>query len=160
MNDQVNKPEFWAERLKEAGDDIRLSVYQCPDTMWEEINKAHKGVIEKLGITGNVLDAACGYGRISEWFEGYYMGLDISPEFIELARKKYPNKRFMLADITKGLPFPDGHFDWTICLSLRAMIIRELGKEQWEMNYLPELRRVSKKVLFLEYSDYDKYEVL
>ncbi len=54
-----------------------------------------------------ILDLACGTGRMLD-LAG--TGLDISPNMIAEARKKYPGKHLSTGDATR-LPFPDAIFD-------------------------------------------------
>ena len=45
-------------------------------------------------------------------------GCDISPHAVKVCTKIFadlPRKRFFVHDITKKIPFPDGHFDVIIC---------------------------------------------
>ena len=97
-----------------------------------------------------MLDAACGYGRLSPIFEKY-IGVDFSPDFINIARKSFPKKEFLVANI-KELPFEDNKFDWSICSSLKTMIEENSGEEEWN-KMKKELLRVSKKILILEYTE-------
>ena len=65
-----------------------------------------------------VLDLGCGYGFYTDYFKrigGDALGVDGSEKMIELAREKYPDCRFSVADITKDFPFEDGSFDIIFC---------------------------------------------
>lgn len=157
MNREINKDEFWKQRLEEAGENIRLSVYTCPEEDWEIINQKHKEVIQKL-VSGKVLDVGCGYGRLSNWFQDY-TGIDGSQTFIKKAQELYPNKKFLYVDVSRGTLFSEKEFDWAVCISLKAIVIRELGEDVWK-SILKELKRIAKKVLILEYSYLDDYELL
>lgn len=71
------------------------------------------------------LDAGCGVGLHAEMLagiigsEGTIVGLDISPEFIDYARKLARKKNlqnqisFQLGDVN-NLPFEDNYFDWVL----------------------------------------------
>jgi SAM-dependent methyltransferase len=155
---KVNEPNYWKERLENAEklDTLWTSVYITNKEDWDNICKSHKSIIGKL-VSGKVLDAACGYGRISEWIEDY-IGIDIAPAFINKAKQLYPGKKFIVGDISKT-DFKDKEFDWVICVSLKAMIERELGSVSWaKIEY--ELKRISKHILLLEYSYFNIYETL
>lgn len=161
MSKPVNKTDFWRDRIKEAlnkCNDIRYSVYYTGRDDWNKLNSVHKDALSKLiPKKANVLDAGCGYGRWSEHFDKY-TGIDFSPEFIEKAKELYPDKKFLVADLNK-LPFKDGEFDWAFAVSVKVMIVNNLGQEAWEPME-KELKRVAKKVIFLEYSDPHIYEVI
>lgn len=157
-NKEVNKIEFWKKRIETAQKD-HYSVYVTGHEDWKRINELHAKIIEKE-VDGTVLDCGCGYGRLSELFPGMYDGVDFSPDFIELAKQKYPRlaKHFHVADL-KALPFEDSSIDWGICVSIKRMIIDNLGEEEWkEME--KEIGRVCKNILILEYETPDEYEVI
>jgi len=158
----INDPDFWKERLDDVykifGGKIHNSVFVTLPDLWENICIRHKKIFQEI-CSGKILDAACGYGRLSEWIkEGdEYTGVDFAPAFIDKARELYPDKRFILCDV-KHLPFKDGEFDWAVCVSLKAMIQKEDFEGSWE-EMEKELKRVAKKVLILEYS-FQNYEIL
>lgn len=53
---------------------------------------------------GRVLDVGCGAGDLLEALDGWdYIGVDASPDMIELARQRYPRTRFVQADL-RDLP--------------------------------------------------------
>ncbi len=65
-----------------------------------------------------LLDLGCGYG----WFTDYFTsigadatGLDGSQEMIKIARERYPESTFIIADLTVKTPFPDAEFDVVFC---------------------------------------------
>jgi len=157
MPKPIDKIEFWKERIETAVKP-HYSVYVIHEVGWKQIFNAHKTIISQLiKPTDTVLDAGCGYGRMSVLFDNY-TGVDFSPDFIELATKQFPNKNFIQADLKK-LPFHEEQFDWAICVSIKKMVEDNLGIETWE-SMAKELKRVAKKVLILEYEDPNPYEIL
>ena len=64
---------------------------------------------------GSVLDYGCGWGAVSVLFNDGYIGVDIVPQAIEIARKEFPKKTFRLLEIGK-LSIPQK--DWAIALSV------------------------------------------
>lgn len=156
MSKPVNKKEIWKERIEKAKSSREHnSVYITSDGDWAYLNKVHEGILSKYKNL-KVLDAGCGYGRWSEMFSNY-VGVDFSEDFIDLAKGKYPNKQFIVADL-KDLPFEDKEFDLAFCVSIREMIIGNLGGEVWE-EMEKELKRVAKQVLILEYTNPEQYEI-
>lgn len=147
MPKPVDSINFWKERIDTAAKDYFM-VYVTSEGDWKRINEAHREHFKKM--EGRVLDAGCGYGRNSEYFDNY-VGVDFSPDFIELAKKKYPNKTFIQGDL-KDLPFKDKEFDWAFCVSIKAMIENNLGEEEWK-KMERELLRVAKQVMLLEYEN-------
>lgn len=77
-------------------------------------------VLCEIGVTkhSKVLDFGCGTGQMlsflqrSVCFEGEYVGYDISPEAIELARAVHPDGRFEVRDILEQ-PAPE-EFDYIL----------------------------------------------
>lgn len=62
---------------------------------------------------GKILDAGCGSGRDVSYFirDGFdATGMDISSGLIEVAKKDYPQGKFLVADM-RSLPFKENDFD-------------------------------------------------
>lgn len=158
----VNETDFWKKRIEDSKGygDIHHSVYVSRSSLWKDIENAHKKILEKeVDLKHRVLDAGCGYGRCLTWFPHFnYTGVDFSPDFIEIAKRNYPSGRFLQADL-KGLPFPDHSFDITFCISIKQMIIGNLGGTEWEL-IENEIKRVADKVILLEYENPDIYTII
>jgi ubiquinone/menaquinone biosynthesis C-methylase UbiE len=158
MSKPIFDPKFWADRIRAAeqvGQD-HLSVYNFHSMA--EIDKAHKEILFREIPKGSmVLDAGCGYGRMSHLFNPMlYTGVDFSKEFIEKAKKRNPSCLFMQDDLRK-LPFRDGTFDVAFAISMKLMVRANAGEQEW-LKMLGELRRVADKILILEYAEPEKYE--
>lgn len=154
MTRAVDKLDFWKGRIATSKNgNMHHSVYRCDAQLWKMLEKHHLHLLRQyITPEDKVLDAGCGYGRMSQYFdEEKYTGVDFSPDFIGIARDLYPDKKFEIASL-KELPFEDKQFDWAFCVSMKAMIVRELGEFEWiEMER--ELRRVANGIVILEYSD-------
>lgn len=159
MAKQVDKLSFWKERIDTAVKD-QYTVYVCSDQSWKEIMEEHTNIIEEnIPSDALVLDAGCGYGRMCELFSPeLYLGVDFSPDFINKAKNMYPDYQFSVENL-KALPFKDNQFDWSFCVSIKKMIIDNLGEAEWQFME-DELKRVSKNVLLLEYEDPKPFEIL
>lgn len=156
MPKPVEQKSFWKQRIQEAAKE-HFSVYITSEHDWQHLNEVHKNLLKMC--TGKVLDAGCGYGRSSELFEAdRYTGVDFSPDFIAMARDKYPNKVFVQASLDK-LPFEDGAFDWAFCVSIKRMIQDNCGDDRWQ-EMQTEIKRVAKKLLILEYTDPHVHEIV
>jgi len=93
---------------------------------------------------GKVLEAGCGTGTLALLFDkDKYTGLDVSQRFIDFAGKQYPGYKFIVADLTKKLPFKDKEFDTAIILWTLHHV------KDWKFA-LNELKRVSKRVVIGE----------
>lgn len=159
MSKPIDKTEFWKERIDTAVKD-QYMVYVTGDQDWKRIFDAHVEIINKtIPKDATVLDAGCGYGRMSELFnKELYVGVDFSPDFIKKSQAKYPDNLFYIMNLKK-LDFKDGKFDWAFCVSIKKMVEDNLGEEEW-LKMLAELKRVAKKVLILEYEDPKPFEIL
>lgn len=156
MSKPVDKLDFWKDRIEYAKKGREhYSVFIANDSQWKEINEKHKEILEReIKETDNVVDLGCAYGRSSEMVKGTYTGIDFSPDFIEIARTKYPNKRFVVGSL-KELPFEDKEFDVGFLVSVKGMIIGNSGHDEWDIMQ-KECERVCKKLLILEYGQGDK----
>jgi len=87
-----------------------------------------------------VLDLGCGNGR---WFKLFqerqvdYIGIDNSEKLIEVARKKYPQAKFQIADAL-NLPFPDKFFDKIYSIA----VLHQIPSKELRLHFLKEARRV------------------
>jgi len=89
-----------------------------------------------------VLDACCGNGRLYGVLKEKnidYSGIDNSEELIKIAREKFPEAHFELADILK-IPFPDNHFDKVYCIAA----LHHIPSEEFRLQAMQELKRVLK----------------
>ena len=68
-----------------------------------------------------------------------YIGLDQSEEQIKIARKNFPNNKFVVGEMTK-LPFEDNSFDVIYCVAA----FHHLPDEKTRLAALQEMRRVLK----------------
>lgn len=146
----VDQIEFWKKRIDTAVSE-HYSVYVAHETLWRKINQIHEMIMDKhIPFGASVLDAGCAYGRWAAKFNNY-LGIDFSPDFIENAKAKYPNKEFMVANLKK-LPFKDKSFEWGLVVSIKNMIVTNCGQDEWDIME-KELKRTCKNVLILEYGD-------
>lgn len=78
---------------------------------------------------GVVLDAACGTGRYAAYLAGRghsLIGVDQSPDMLDLARAKLPGSRFVLGELTH-LPLEDASVDAAVC-ALALVHVADLGR--------------------------------
>ena len=161
MKQDILNPEYWSERLEKAKKSfLHFSIFKAPIDTWEAVERKHESILlEHIKDTDSILDVGCGYGRLltlmpPSW-TGPYTGIDLSPEFIELAREKYPYKRnsFHVHSILHG---PVKQFvkpevyDWATMISIRPMMIRNLGEDVWK-EAEQNIRLSAKRLLYLEY---------
>ena len=122
----AGKEPIWASRMQ--GDAL-----VCFDRWAEEYDRSllsrHIRAIQKRVVRtmrpaedATVLDVGCGTGEgvryLARWVKrGFLAGLDLSPQMIEVARRKLPDQSRM--DLRVGgadqLPWPDSFFDQVMC---------------------------------------------
>jgi len=153
----ILKPEFWKVRLARANSmrEPHRAVYECTLEQWKNIENEHRKVLRQTVMSDwSVLDIGCGYGRLLEilptsW-KGEYLGVDASPDFIEMAEIDFYCYDFICSRIEE-ITVPAVPFDLAIMISFRAMVVGNLGQAAWE-NIEKLLPLLAKRVLYLEYS--------
>lgn len=166
MGERIFDTSYWQERLENANNfgELHRSIFLCPKSEWEKIEERHKEILRDLiKPTDSVLDVGCGYGRLltlmPETWKGLYLGIDISVDFLMQARRNYPHQAFELMDardLHRIQPVNEGYkFHWAILISIRPMVINNMGSEVWEQMEA-EIRKKAHKILYLEYTADDK----
>jgi SAM-dependent methyltransferase len=109
--DRAEVTHFFNENLRLYGYDPR-SLGWIPGTQ-----EARFRVLTAIGdLEGcSVLDVGCGFGDLYEFLcrNGVnvdYTGVDLSPDFVEIARQRHPDARFVAADFEEAKI--EGRFDW------------------------------------------------
>lgn len=159
MTEPILSTDYWAHRLKQAEKKgvLHESIFRCPQELWRRIEEKHREILKRvLKPEDMILDAGCGWGRLlsllpEEW-KGWYVGVDHSPDFIKRAReqRRNQNHNFLVASLFDLSMFEEKSFDIAILISIRPMMIRNIGKESWS-KMESEIRRVAKQILYLEY---------
>lgn len=171
MKDPIFDVAFWKDRLDKA-EQLHHAIFRCPLEKWQAIEKRHRKILDDVIVdTDSILDAGCGWGRLLELLpkdhRGVYTGVDLSPDFLDLALRRHPNQVFKIGDlrnlsaIREDLRFSGGNFqyDWAILISIKPMVIRNEGQEIWDVMEA-ELRLTANRVLLLEYDENDEGEIL
>jgi SAM-dependent methyltransferase len=91
----------------------------------------------------SILDVGCGFGDLYGYLldrgiNVNYTGVDLSPDFLDIARMVYPDAEFFMADFENGTI--RGKFDWafesgafSLKLSDNKMLIRNSLKKMFKM---------------------------
>lgn len=87
---EYSPKEFW-ERRAEAWAALSKTSYKAD---WENVGP----FIEKLKPE-SVIDIGCGTGQWSVFFDCPYLGIDISQKLVDIAKKEYPTKKFVVAKL-------------------------------------------------------------
>jgi SAM-dependent methyltransferase len=100
----------YTARLEQFGDDIRTLAAGTEDR-----RRIRFDVLTAVGIRSgcSIVDAGCGFGDYFDYLRERnlaveYLGIDINPRLVAIARAKYPQARFEVGDIqTHALPTSD-----------------------------------------------------
>ena len=95
-----------------------------------------------------VLDLGSGYGVYTDYLRsigGDVIGIDGAQAMVDIAKEKYPDCTFMIADITRPLPFEDDSFDIVFC----NQVLMDIENVE---TVLKECKRVLKSGGILHYS--------
>lgn len=160
MTEPILDTGYWERRLKFATQ-RHYAVFKTPLKNWLAIEAKHQEILKRHILPGDsILDAGCGWGRLlnlmpEEW-KGPYHGVDLSPDFIELAKEEWPDRNFSCEDLRDLMPeIKTPIFDYAILISIRPMVIRNLDQESWDLME-KNLRRVADVLLYLEYDVNDE----
>jgi len=152
----VCDPKFWGRRIlssRESGREMHTAIYDIDPETWSEIQRQTRNALLVHVKPGDrVLDAGCGYGALADCLQSSaeYVGVDSSPDMIDLARLTHPDRSFMVADLTDLATIKDGYFNWAVLRSVRDMIQDNAGEDVWD-RIDKEVRRVARRVMIIEY---------
>lgn len=163
MSNPIFDPAYWKQRLADATMRERswAAVYDCTESVWEAVKEQHRKILARhvFPLT-SILDVGCGWGRMLDLlpatWHGTYVGIDLSPDFIEIARHTYGGRgdgtfpQFRCMDVRMLPPSVDRKFDLAICISLRSMVLSNAGLDEWSAIY-DAVKRCAKEFLILEY---------
>ena len=166
MSEPILDPAYWEQRLRTATE-LHHSVFRCDLARWQRIEAKHREILTRhIKPNDAILDAGCGYGRLltllpAKWC-GPYLGVDLSPALIAKARELHPRRalnHFLVCDLRHIDVFDiPATWDYAVLISVRPMVRRNCGNEVWaEMER--ELRRVAKRLCYLEYDELDEGSV-
>jgi ubiquinone/menaquinone biosynthesis C-methylase UbiE len=104
-------------------------------------------LFDYIQVGDKVLDLGCGNGRCLDIIKekgGQYLGTDISDRLIAIAKKRYPNDNFQVADAL-NLPFQDNYFDIIYSIA----VLHHIPSAEMREQFMQEARRVLKPGGFL-----------
>lgn len=85
-----------------------------------------KEITDELGYS-SVIDFGCGYGRLCKGFDpSKYMGLDINPEALGAAKKRFQDYQFHFAD--EEPKYADIYLAYTVFLHMKEQELHEVLK--------------------------------
>lgn len=147
--EKYDMQKYWDKRAK-IGENIyeKVCVYGAPPQFNEIMDKIQRTCLSKLlkqipDINDKkVLEVGCGVGRWANLIISIgaeYIGVDISPEMVKIAKKNNPTGNFYVID-GECLPFPDNCFD----LVFSVTVLQHIPYNKKE-KIIQEMCRITKK---------------
>jgi len=133
-----NFAQFILEKTKRDYNLIAEEFSNTRREIWEELNF----LFEDLKEGEKILDLGCGNGR---WYKVFvrkkvdYFGLDNSEKLLEIAKKNFPEAKFLIGDAL-NLPFSENFFDRVYAIAL----LHHIPSEVFRIKVLQEIKRVLK----------------
>lgn len=175
MPEPIFTPEYWGKRLRDAQlrRELWKSVFVCHEERWLAIEAKHREILARVvEPRWDVFDAGCGYGRLLNLmppaWEGSYLGCDVSRDMVDLARERHTktlslegkSPLFITHDLReRNELIDDGEYDLAVMISVRPMVVRNMGQGEWA-KMEAEIKRVAKRLLYLEYDPADEGELV
>jgi ubiquinone/menaquinone biosynthesis C-methylase UbiE len=135
----INYAKYLLKKTKEDYNLIAQDFSRTRQIVWGEL-----AIFKKYLSDGDkLLDVGCGNGRLSEFSKNKkinYIGADVSSELISLAKKRYPKKRFLVAD-NLNLPFLDDNFDKVFSIA----VLHTIPSANFRKKAIFEIKRVLKE---------------
>lgn len=131
--------EYAQYLLKKTRDDYNLLAQDYARTR-AFVPEDIRSLGEYTAAGDRVLDIGCANGRLFEVLKGKaadFFGIDGSEKLIEIAKTKYPEAKFQVADALR-LPFPENYFDKIYSIS----VIHNIPSREFQLQFLKEARRV------------------
>jgi SAM-dependent methyltransferase len=119
-----NNMKLWEERSSEYQNSLKGVLFKrFPESLNQHIHKAHLGFVlgNIIGGTQRILDAGCGYGRVSleilkQFPKADITGMDVSATYVDLYQKNTWRNAFQGS--ISLLPEHTGSFDLIICVTV------------------------------------------
>lgn len=127
------------KRTKQDYESIGKHFSKTERSLWPEMKK----YLKEVGENDRVLDVGCGEGRLLQGINvSGYTGIDFSPTLLEIARKRYPKKKFLLRDVAAKKGWKRlKKYDKIFCVA----VIHHLATKQAQLFVMKQIKKHLKK---------------
>jgi cyclopropane fatty-acyl-phospholipid synthase-like methyltransferase len=83
-----------------------------------------------------ILEIGCGPGTIVQYLpNSEYLGFDLSPSYIELARKRFPHAQFVCERVSQFSPQKQNSFDFVLALGIVHHLENDEARKLFQIGY-------------------------
>ena len=127
-------------QLKKTYESIAREFSQTRSKAWEEMEELGREVFEGA----RVLDVGCGNGRLLSVLPKniQYLGIDLCKGLVEEAKRKYPERRFIVGDF---LTIPYERIGQEYDFIFAIAVLHHLPTRRTRLNFLKKARRLLNK---------------
>ncbi len=131
---------LYRKRLAQSGFTSEMLFYKTRQQHDKKL-QSYARLIDHLPDGQSLLDVGCGYGELLRFARprGLYSGIDLVAEFVDEARRRYPNNHFEVGDLFER---PELHADWAILAGVLSSV------PESRMLLSEAAKRASKGILF------------
>lgn len=107
--------QLYQTRIAKMGMSGRTMFYATEKQHRRKLLQFSSIIKSTLSADDTILDIGCGYGKLLEFLPPCkYVGIDLIPEFVEYARRKYPGVSFLNTDLREYR----SAYDWGVLLGV------------------------------------------
>lgn len=119
-----------------SGERHRLMFNGSRD-QFDNIERRQVDALRVIRPRQSVIDVGCGYGRMldllaAQRWRGKYIGFDVSPDLVEIARRWWPDYTFVVADLANDPAPSPMRADWAVALWVKSMLIGNGYDAEWD----------------------------
>lgn len=164
MSEPIFDPAYWKDKLYDSlrSMERHRAIYNGSKDEFDKIEAYQRDVLRKfVGARTSIVDFGCGYGRLLDlvprWWRGSYVGYDVSPDLIDVARRIWPTREFIVRDLVNDAIEPRPQCDLSVALWMRSMFLRN-GQEHAFLRLLAQMQYASRKVLLIDEDTFHVYD--